>query len=125
MPTKAQRAAQARYDQTRPGPVPVRMNAAELARLDALRQPGEGRGPALLRLAKIREETEMQINKNGPWRLYAPVLPPSAEPLGTVTRAPGDVGALVRFTATGVYAQANAGAIRSLDQRAVAKALDK
>jgi hypothetical protein len=124
MTTKAQRAAQARYDQTRPGPVPVRMNAAELARLDALRQPGEGRGPALIRLAKIREY-KMQIDKNGPWRLYAPVLQPGAEPLGTVTRAPGDVGALVRFPATGVYAQANAGAIRSLDQRAVAEALDQ
>lgn len=55
MTTKSQRAAQARYDQTRPGPVPVRMNATELARLDAQRQPGEGRGPALLRLAGIRE----------------------------------------------------------------------
>lgn len=52
--TKAQRAAQARYDKTRPAPVPVRMNTKELAMLDALRRPGEGRGPALLRLSGLR-----------------------------------------------------------------------
>jgi hypothetical protein len=55
MTSNPQRAAQARYDKKRPAPVSVRMNAAELARLDALRHPGEGRGPALLRLAGIRE----------------------------------------------------------------------
>ena len=54
MTTKAQRAAQARYDATRPAPVPVRMNPEELARLDALRKPDEGRGPALLRIAGLR-----------------------------------------------------------------------
>lgn len=54
MTTKAQRAAQARYDVKRPAPVSVRMNKAELARLDAMRQPKEGRGPALLRLSGIR-----------------------------------------------------------------------
>jgi len=53
--SEAQRKAQARYDEKRPAPVSVRMNAKELARLDALRQPGEGRGPALLRLAGVRE----------------------------------------------------------------------
>ena len=53
MTSDAQRKAQAKYDAKRPSPVPVRMNAAQLARLDALRQPGEGRGPALLRLAGL------------------------------------------------------------------------
>lgn len=53
MTTKAQRAAQARYDQTRPAPVPVRLNERELAWLDAQRQPGEGRGAALKRLAGV------------------------------------------------------------------------
>jgi len=44
-------AADRRYDATRPAPVPVRLNPAELAWLDSQRQPGEGRGTALKRLA--------------------------------------------------------------------------
>jgi len=55
MTSEAQRKAQARYDEKRPAPVSVRMNATELARLDALRLPGEGRAPALLRLAGLRD----------------------------------------------------------------------
>ena len=51
MTSEAQRAAQARADAKRPAPVPVRLNPAELAWLDAQRQPGEGRGPAIKRLA--------------------------------------------------------------------------
>lgn len=53
--TKAQRAAQARYDAKRPAPVPVRLNETELAWLDALRHDGEGRGQALKRLAGIKK----------------------------------------------------------------------
>jgi hypothetical protein len=52
--TKAQRAAQARYDQKRPAPVPVRLNKVELEWLDTQRQDGEGRGQALKRLAGIK-----------------------------------------------------------------------
>lgn len=44
------------------------------------------------------------------------------EVLGTVTRG-DDTGALVRNANTGIYAMANAGAIRSLDQRKVRAAL--
>jgi len=51
--TKAQRAAQARYDQKRAAPIPVRLNARELAWLDEQRKGGEGRGSALKRLAGI------------------------------------------------------------------------
>jgi hypothetical protein len=40
-----------------------------------------------------------------------------------VRRGVGDVGALVRFAATGIYAQVNAGAVRSLDQRQVERLL--
>jgi len=62
------------------------------------------------------------IDRSGPWRIYAPVLPQGAVALGTVRRSAGDTGALVRL-ASGVYVQANAGAIRTLDQRAVRAAL--
>lgn len=54
MTSEAQRKAQSRYDEKRPAPVSVRMNAEQLAQLDALRQQGEGRGPALLRLAGLK-----------------------------------------------------------------------
>ena len=54
MTSKAQKAAQSRYDQKRPAPVPVRLNEQELAWLDAQRQAGEGRGQALKRLAGIK-----------------------------------------------------------------------
>lgn len=43
--------------------------------------------------------------------------------LGTVTRGIGDTGALARVDATGQYVQLNAGALRTLPQRAVAAAL--
>ena len=55
MTTAAQKRAQARYDATRPPPLSVRLTEAQLAALDQLRHPGEGRGPALLRLARIEE----------------------------------------------------------------------
>lgn len=51
--TKAQRAAQARYDLKRAAPVPVRLNERELAWLDDQREDGEGRGAALKRLAGV------------------------------------------------------------------------
>lgn len=63
------------------------------------------------------------IDSNGPWRLYSPVLPATCEPLGTIRRALGDTGALVRFTTTGQFAQVNAGVVRSLDQAAVSRAM--
>lgn len=58
----------------------------------------------------------VQLGKG--WRLYAQTLPAGAQALGTITRERGEVGALILTTA-GVYAQANAGAIKSLDQRQV------
>jgi hypothetical protein len=63
------------------------------------------------------------INPKGAWKIYAPTVPAGATPCGTVTRGQGDTGALVRFDATGLYAQCNGGAVRSLDQRAVRSAL--
>lgn len=66
---------------------------------------------------------QLDINTAGAWRLYSPTLPAGTEPLGTVTRNGHDTGALVRFVATGIYAQVNAGVVRTLDQRQVARLL--
>ena len=65
----------------------------------------------------------LTINTAGAWRLYSPTLPAGCEPLGTVARSGHDTGALVRFVATGLYAQVNAGAVRTLDQREIARLL--
>lgn len=63
------------------------------------------------------------VNPDGPWRLYSPTVPASCTPIGTIRRALGDTGALVRFEDTGLYGQLNAGCMRSLDQAAVQRAL--
>ena len=63
------------------------------------------------------------VDPAGNWRLYINALPAGAVPLCTVTRDGTDTGALVRYVATGLYAQVNAGAVRSLDGRKVAAAL--
>ena len=65
----------------------------------------------------------LTINTAGAWRLYSPTLPAGCEPLGVVSRDSHDHGALVRFAATGLYAQVNAGVVRTLDQRQVARLL--
>lgn len=65
----------------------------------------------------------MKFDPSGNWRIYAPTIPGDAEVLGTITRAPGDTGALIRYTKTGLYAQLNAGVIRTLDGRSVAAAM--
>lgn len=65
----------------------------------------------------------LTIDTAGAWQLYATTIPASAEVLGTITRGIGDTGALIRYPATGQYAQLNAGSIRSLDGRKVAAAL--
>ena len=62
------------------------------------------------------------LDLNGPWRLYQSRVPDGWEALGTVQRGM-EIGALVRNKTTGVYAQMNAGAIISLDQRKVAAAI--
>jgi hypothetical protein len=66
---------------------------------------------------------DLTVDVNGKWRLYQSSQLPGWEVLGTVTRGTDDSGALVRNKKTGLYAQANAGAIRSLDGRKVAAAL--
>lgn len=65
------------------------------------------------------------VDADGRWQLYTSTVPAGTEVLGTVTRGSGETGALVRFEATGQYAQIIAGAVRSLDGRKVAAALGK
>ena len=66
----------------------------------------------------------LTVDTDGNWRLYSNTLPTGAEALGTVTQGSGDTGALIRYTATGAYAQLNAGAIKSLSRHKVQAALE-
>lgn len=67
--------------------------------------------------------SRITIDTNGNWKLYSNTVPTGAEAIGTVTRGISDTGALIRYTASGQYAQLNAGTIRTLDGRKVAAAL--
>lgn len=62
------------------------------------------------------------IDPHGHHGLYTTTTPPGSTVLGTITRSAGDTGALVHLR-TGTYVQVNAGAVRTLDQRAVRQAL--
>lgn len=68
--------------------------------------------------------SRITIEQPGKPRLYQATDLPGWEVVGTVTRGDGDIGALVRNLAIGNYAQANAGVIRTLDQRKVRAAID-
>lgn len=65
----------------------------------------------------------LSVDPDGNWRLYTVTLPAASVPLGTVRRANGEIGALVRFQRSGMYVQINAGAIRNLDPSEVHAAL--
>lgn len=65
---------------------------------------------------------KINVDPEGKWKLYCPVLPEGAEPLGTAKVGEKE-GALIRFKATGLYAIAAAGAITNIDGRKVAAAL--
>lgn len=69
--------------------------------------------------------SRLSADPGGAWRLYwgAMPLPAGMQSIGTITRGVGDTGALLR-TAIGLYAQGNAGVLRTLDKRKVAAALD-
>jgi hypothetical protein len=66
---------------------------------------------------------KLTVDTNGNWKLYWGImpLPAGAKALGVVTRKTG-TGALLRL-ASGIYAQGNAGMIRTLPQRKVEEAL--
>lgn len=66
----------------------------------------------------------LTVALGGAWRLYSNTLPAGSRALGTVTRDIGDTGALVLMEATGIYAQINAGTVRTLPQAKIAAAVD-
>lgn len=70
------------------------------------------------------ERGRIYISAGGPWKLYQRHAPEGWDMLGTVQRGL-EIGALARNRETGEYAQMNAGAVRSLDQRKVAAALQQ
>lgn len=67
----------------------------------------------------------LAVDLGGAWRIYwgSGPLPAGAQALGTIRRDIGDTGALLRMPA-GNYAQGNAGALRTLDGRKVAAAIE-
>ena len=65
----------------------------------------------------------LTVTLGGSWRLYQHVAPAGWEVIGIVQRSDMSTGALAK-SPTGQYAQLNAGAVRSLDQRKVQAALD-
>ena len=71
----------------------------------------------------MNDHNSLTVNTQGAWRWYSPVIPQGMEALGTIRRGLGDTGTLCRMKATGIYVQLNAGAVRSLDQRAIKTAL--
>lgn len=73
--------------------------------------------------AMTDNRARLTITQPGKPELYQLQPLPNWEAIGTVIRGESDAGALVRNLSTGIYAQANAGAIRSLDQRKILAAL--
>lgn len=67
--------------------------------------------------------SRITLEQPGNPSLYQATDIPGWECVGTVSRGEGDTGALVRNLATGNYAQANDGVIRTLDQRKIRAAL--
>lgn len=65
----------------------------------------------------------LSVDLGGKWRLYTSTIPAGSRALGTIKRGV-ETGALVLIEASGQYVQVNAGAIRSLDQRKVAAAVE-
>lgn len=69
--------------------------------------------------------SRITVDLAGAWQHYSPVLPVGYVAHGTVQRGTGETGALVLSERTGIYLQANAGVMRSLDQSKVKAALGK
>lgn len=66
-----------------------------------------------------------EVDLNGPWKLYSPIVPAGFMVHGTITRQTGDTGALFQNGKTGVFVQANAGIFRALYGRDVMLALTR
>lgn len=62
------------------------------------------------------------VQMGGPWRIYTNTCPPGWAMLGTIQRGM-EIGAL-GLSQSGIYAQINAGSVKSLDQRKIVAALE-
>ena len=67
--------------------------------------------------------SRISVDIPGKPNIYQPFTMPGWEVIGTVRRGDGDVGALLKNQHTGIFVQANAGVIKSLDQRKAEAAL--
>lgn len=68
----------------------------------------------------------LTVTLGGNWRIWSNTIPAGSRALGTVSRdgSFSDSGVLVQILATGLYAQINAGVLRTLPQAKVASAID-
>ena len=57
-------------------------------------------------------------------KMYNGLLPIGAQIVGTVKRSDGEAGALLKLQ-NGIYVQSNAGVFRTLDQRVIARLLER
>ncbi len=73
-------------------------------------------------MPKTAHRNRLTVALGDGWQFYSPVIPAGSRALGIVSRGVGDTGALI-VTPAGLYAQANAGALRNLPQAAVVRAL--
>jgi hypothetical protein len=63
------------------------------------------------------------VQMGGPWRLYTNTIPAGWEMIGTIQRGM-EIGALT-LSPSGIYAQINAGSVRTLDQIKVKATIGK
>ena len=68
----------------------------------------------------------LTVTLGGNWRIWSNTIPAGSRALGTISRdgSFSDSGVLVQILATGLYAQINAGVLRTLPQAKVASAID-
>lgn len=68
----------------------------------------------------------LTVTLGGNWRIWSNTIPAGSRALGTVSRdgSFSDSGVLVQIEDTGLYAQINAGALRTLPQAKVAAAIE-
>lgn len=68
----------------------------------------------------------LTVTLGGNWRIWSNTIPAGSLALGTVSRdgSFSDSGVLVQIKSTGLYAQINAGVLRTLPQAKVAAAID-
>ncbi len=68
----------------------------------------------------------LTVNLGGNWRIWSNTIPVGSRALGTISRdgSFSDSGVLVQIEATGLYAQINAGVLRTLPQSKVAAAVE-